>query len=130
MPTRGSREYANFSRGAFGEWNLVASERQLRVEVYMNRQGAPAKVLFDELAAARDRWDAAVGLPLSWERLDGRAVCRIAAYHPLDIDDETSRAEAKQWVVDTAEKMYVALDRELRSRAMALRASAVIDTPP
>jgi hypothetical protein len=97
--------------------------------VYMENSRTPVKALFDELAAERDRWDAAAGLALNWERLDGRALCRISASHPLDIDDEGSRVKAKQWAIDTADKMYATLDKELRARSMALRAAAASSAP-
>lgn len=37
----------------------------------------------------------------TWERMDDKRASRIAAYYPLDVDDNASRAEAKEWAVAT-----------------------------
>jgi hypothetical protein len=82
---RGDRPYAGFGRGPFGRWSIVTGRRggALRVEAYLNkRDRAHNKFVFDRMAAERARWDAVIGAPLSWERLDNRDASRIAARYP------------------------------------------------
>ena len=91
----------------------------------MNKGEHYAKALFSHMADERKRWDDAVGVALSWERLDGKRVCRIAAYHPFDVDSEASRTEGKAWAVARADKMLSGLDTELRQRGAAVKASLI-----
>lgn len=71
------------------------------------------------------KWEQAVGTKLSWERLDERRASRIGAYHPVDLDDDASRNEAKAWAVTTLENLFTSMNHELRSRAKAIREKAL-----
>ena len=121
------RPYASFGRGPFGRWAIVTGRKggALRVEVYLNkRDRARNKGVFDRMAAEQARWDAAAGEPLSWERLPERDASRIAARYAgtLNLDDEASRAFARDWTGEVLEKMYKAMDAQLRAEGEAVKA--------
>lgn len=126
VPARGNGNWLSFSSGPFGTWSIGAASRtQMRVEVYLDCGDKERnKRLFDELTAEAPRWGVAAGTSLTWERLDDKRASRIAAYHPLDVDDEDSRAEAKEWAVATLDGMFGAMNSELRTRALAVRKAA------
>lgn len=126
-PPRTNRSYAGFGRGAFGRWTIVTGRRggALRVEIYLNkRDRAQNKAVYDRMAAERPRWNAVVGIPLSWERLDNRDASRIAARYSgtLDLDDQASWAKARDWAADALERMYSGLDAALRAHGEVVRA--------
>jgi hypothetical protein len=101
LPARGRDSWIAFASGPFGYWAVSqASDGRLRLEAYLDTGDKTLnKRLFDEFASSADRWNNAVGMELSWERLDDRRASRIAAYHPLALDDEVAREAARQWAV-------------------------------
>ncbi|UOY01652.1 DUF4268 domain-containing protein [Blastococcus sp. PRF04-17] len=104
----------------------MANDGRLRVEAYLDSgNGEVNKALFDELQADAAAWEAKVGHPLSWERLDDKRASRIAAYRPAgDLADDGARAALKAWAVPTVLAMYDAMNDLLRSRARELREAA------
>ena len=126
MPARNNRNWLSFASGPFGTWSVaVTSDGQLKVEAYLDSgTGERNDRLFAEMLEGRESWEQSVGMPLSWEPIDGRRACRIAAYHALDLDDEASCAEAKEWAVRSLGAMYGAMNDKLRSRASAIRKAA------
>jgi hypothetical protein len=127
MPARNNGNWLPFASGPFGSWSMcVTWHGQLRVEAYLDAgDKARNKLLFDEMANQAAKWDELVGTTLTWERLDDRRACRIAAYHTVDLDDGTARSQAKEWAVNTLSAMYGVLNSELRSRASTIRKEAV-----
>ncbi len=127
MPARNNGNWLSFASGPFGSWSMaVTSQGQLKVEAYLDSgTGDRNERLFAQMAAEKKVWEQSVGTELSWEELDGRRACRIAACHTLDIDDDVSRGEAKNWAVLTLGAMYGAMNSELRSRAAAIRKAAL-----
>jgi CBS domain-containing protein len=87
--------------------NLVASftrQKQLRVELYLDcGDAASNKERFDELHSKKDAIESALGVPLSWERLDDKRASRIAMYTPADITaDGAVLKAASEWAVQGA----------------------------
>lgn len=124
MPARSRTNWIAFSSGPFGYWAIsIDANGRVRLETYIDTgNGAMNNRLFDEFFAAAQAWEARVGLPLTWERLDGRRASRIASYREVDIDDPVSRtagvAEASRVLV----AMHKALNDPLRDRGKAIRA--------
>lgn len=129
MPARGRGNWLSFASGPFGYWAIsVGADGQLRVEAYLDAGDKELnKRLFDELATGAAGWEEAVGMRLSWERLDDKRASRIAAYHPLDLENEASRNATRTWSSSLLLKMFSALNDQLRSRAKALRNEASAD---
>jgi hypothetical protein len=126
-PKPQNQSWIAFAAGPYGNLGLCfGRDWRLRVEAYLdNRDGALVDKLFDEFHAKADEWEAAVGVPLEWERLDGRRASRIAAYHePVDLDDEAARSAAVQWAATTTAPFLKTLAPALRSRAQQLKALA------
>lgn len=123
MPARARGHWLAFASGPFGYWAVsVAADGQLRLEAYLDKGDKELnKRLFDEFASRAEAWKSAVGLELSWERLDDKRASRIAAYHPLELEDAASRDAARTWAISGLLKMFNALNDQLRSRAKALR---------
>jgi Domain of unknown function (DUF4268) len=126
VPARGRDNFITFASGPFGYWSMSMAEAQLRVEAYIDMEDQNLnKELFDEFAAARQGWEDKVGIsPLSWERLDNRRASRIAAYQPVDLDDEEQRTQSAAWAKDTLIAMHDALNAPLRTAAKRIKATA------
>ena len=65
--------------------NYVVTQEDCAAELYIDRgkdSEEENKRIFDQLAASVDEIDKAVGLPVSWERLDDRRACRIRVTLP------------------------------------------------
>ena len=126
MPTRGAKSWITFASGPFGSWGLsVVGDGRLRVEAYIDTGDETlSKALFDEFFAEASMWEAKVGFPLDWERLQGKRACRIATYCELSIDDNTSREQARAWAADRIDRMFCVLNSELRERGKRIKAAA------
>jgi len=126
-PKPGNQNWAAFAGGPFGNLGLVfGADKRLRVEAYLdNADAALVKRLYEEFAADAEAWQAKVGVPVKWERLDNRRASRIAAYHDaFDLADEAARAAAVQWGVATTTAFLTTLEPALRSRAQQLKVSS------
>lgn len=67
------------------------ARRQVRVEFYIDSgDKVKNKLVFDELHRQKDDIEAALGEPLSWERIDEKRACRIAIYYPGSITDDAN----------------------------------------
>lgn len=132
MPARGNVNWMAYAAGPWGNWALVAAnDGRLRVEAYLDSGDAGLnKTLFDELHADASSWEAKLGYPLSWERLDDKRASRLAAYHPVgDLADDTERAQLRDWAVETVLALYDGMNELLRARARELRHAAKMQEP-
>lgn len=75
---------------------------QVRADIYIDRGvEADNKKLFGALAEKRKSLEDEFEEELAWERLDGKATCRIAVYRPGSIkDDPQTLEEIKEWAID------------------------------
>ena len=132
MPARSNVNWMAYAAGPWGNWALVAAnDGRLRVEAYLDSGDAGLnKTLFDELHADASSWEAKLGYPLSWERLDDKRASRLAAYHPIgDLADDTERAQLRDWAVKTVLALYDGMNELLRARARELRHAARMQEP-
>lgn len=81
---------------------VFAAQGQVRAEIYLDPgEAAENKALFDSLLGTKTAIEAEFGEPLQWERLDDRRACRVAAYRPGTIEDDTQTLqEIKAWAID------------------------------
>lgn len=96
-----ARHYANYSIGRSGTWisALVNSQRKT-VGVEFALRGPPGKVWFDELLAHKSAIEEAIGLPLDWQRLDGKKMCRIVVQRDgADPTDEAQWPAQHAWLI-------------------------------
>lgn len=123
VPKPQPQNWIAFSSGPFGWWGLTATkERRLRVEAYIDTYNSVVnKAVFDHFADQADEWEAKVGFSLDWERMDDNRASRISTSLPLDLDDQTSRAEVRAWATSALVAMFDALNTELRTVAKRLR---------
>ncbi|WP_441292692.1 DUF4268 domain-containing protein [Sorangium sp. KYC3313] len=83
--------YLNFS---------FARSKELRVELYIDSgDRAKNKSVFDALRGHKEEIEAALGEPLSWERMDEKRASRIALYYPGSITDEKGLDELRERAV-------------------------------
>jgi hypothetical protein len=120
------RSYVTFRSGPFGIFSITFTrDQRLRVEVYLdcgNRHRN--KILFDELYAARGRWESALGFTLAWERIDEARASRIASYLDFWLPGGEADAEmATQWATARTLKMLDVFEKYLRTRATELRST-------
>jgi hypothetical protein len=113
---RQAHKFTNARAGQPQNWYTFSSENsrlfkystsfaqggRVRVEVYLDcGDKAKNEQLFDCLYESKDDIERAFGASLSWERLDDRRACRIAAYRDGDIDaDSETLAEIRKWAID------------------------------
>jgi hypothetical protein len=113
---RQTHHFTNARTGQPQNWYTFSSENsrlfqystsfaqggRVRVEVYLDcRDKAKNEQLFDCLLQHKEDIEKAFGSTLSWERLDARRGCRIAAYRDGDIDaDSETLAEIRKWAID------------------------------
>lgn len=82
--------------------------KELRIELYLDTgDHAANKALFDRLQSKKATFEAVVGEPLSWERLNNKRACRIAAYTKAQI----LTAADNQTLLDWATQKAVALHK-------------------
>ena len=79
------------------------------------RDTETTKDLFDKLFLKKQQIEEAVGKTLEWDRLDSSRATRISLYFPSDItiDEEERWPEAREWLIDTMNKMRDAFAPEL-----------------
>lgn len=103
------QNWFTFSAGRSGlgfNWSFV-SGRRLRCELYIDASTREeAKALYDALRARAEEIEAAIGEPISWERLDDRRASRLGVYRPLPDDREAHDSdELVRWAAETMAKM-------------------------
>jgi hypothetical protein len=90
------RSYVAFS------WSFPATG-ELRAELYVDAPTQDlAKAMFDALKSQSASIEAAIGQPISWERLDERRASRLAVYHSVAGDvDPVAQPELVEWAAST-----------------------------
>ncbi|MBK6940301.1 MAG: DUF4268 domain-containing protein [Planctomycetes bacterium] len=104
------------SRNLF--FNYVFGRECPRVEFYMGRSAEENLSILRSLEERKDKIEREFGGPLSWQPLDGKIACRIAA--PVDagsLDDETTWSTLQERMIDA----MVRLERALRPHLIAYR---------
>jgi CBS domain-containing protein len=102
FPPNGRTLVLSFARG-----------KRLRLECYIDTGSGPEnEAIFEALFAQRERLEATVGLPLEWERLEGRRACRVALYRSGAITESPEQlAELVDWAVVHAQRFNEALGK-------------------
>lgn len=123
-PKIGYDNWLNMASGPFGSYALsFASGERLRAEVYLDTgDHETTKALFDYLARDQAAIQEAMGLQLSWERLDEKRASRVATYREapdLAIADEAK--VSADWAAASIVRFINTLDERLRQQAQALR---------
>jgi phenylpropionate dioxygenase-like ring-hydroxylating dioxygenase large terminal subunit len=112
---RTQHQFTNANVGMAQSWYTFTSEKsrvftycasfaqrgRVRVEVYIDcRDKEKNEAIFDELLVNKEEIERLYGTSLSWERLDSRRGCRIAAYRDGSIDSSTEELEeVRKWTV-------------------------------
>lgn len=112
---RNTHRFTNARAGQPQNWYTFASDNsklyrysvsfsqggKVRVEIYIDcGDKAKNEELFDCLLQSKVQIESEIGTELSWERLDNRRACRIAAYRDGDIDmDSDVLSEIKGWMI-------------------------------
>jgi CBS domain-containing protein len=85
-----------------------ARRERIRVEFYIDAKDKEInKAVFDKCLAERGDIEEGFGSALSWERLDNRRACRIAAYRDGAITWDAAELERLlKWSADAAVRLY------------------------
>jgi hypothetical protein len=127
VPARNRDSWVTFASGPFGGWSIAQiNDGRIRVEAYLDCGDRDRnKALFDELEGNRADWEGKVGFELTFERLDDKQACRIAAhYAAVDLRADLELGQRRQivdWGVASLVAMIDTLNLHLRERAKALR---------
>jgi hypothetical protein len=76
-------------------------DKRFRVELYIDTgDEGRNKLIFNALERNKGDIEAALGEPLSWERLDGKRASRVAIYRDATInDDDADLQNLREWAV-------------------------------
>jgi hypothetical protein len=88
-------------------WSFAAGNR-FRVEVYIDpgKKSVAPKALFDALHRERSAIDAAIALPMSWERLEDARASRIATYRDGNVfDNPELYHDLREWGIDAMTRL-------------------------
>ena len=93
--------FASENSKVFKYSTSFAQDERVRVEVYIDcGDKSKNESLFDKLFQSKLEIEDRLGFELSWEKLENRRACRIAAYRDGDIDvDSETLADIKTWTV-------------------------------
>ncbi len=98
------QNWYSFSSGVRGVIfsNSFAQGGKMRAELYIDLEDKDRnKKVFDRLHEQRTAIEKEYGATLTWERLDDRRACRIAAYRDGSIDDPPeTQIQLMQWSID------------------------------
>ena len=98
------QNWYSFSSGTAGLQysTFYKADGRLAAEIYIDTGNKEQnKAIFDAAFADRTKYEAEMGLPLSWERLDNRQASRIAVYRPGSISDpDESLIAHRRWVIE------------------------------
>jgi hypothetical protein len=100
----GPENWLDFSAGRSGflfTWS-TAQNKYFRIELYIDvGDQSRNKQLFDQLRRRSDELEGALGMPLSWERLDAKRASRLAVYHDVPGDNFDTDGELVEWAAQT-----------------------------
>lgn len=103
------QNWYSFSSGVRGVIfsNSFAQGGKVRAELYIDLQDKDRnKKVFDRLQEQQAAIEKEYGAALTWERLDDRRACRIAAYRDGSIDDTPDTlAQVMQWSIENLLRM-------------------------
>ena len=117
--TPGQYSWLGTSSGVRGlNLNYSVTQNECGVELYVDRGKdceEENEAIFDQLLESKDKVQAAVSFPLSWQRLDGRRACRIRIDLPGGYrSPESEWPEIQQRMTDAMTQLEAALKPVLR----------------
>jgi Domain of unknown function (DUF4268) len=91
------------------------AEKRIRAELYIDPAGGDASAILGRLQAHRAEIESAFSGPLSWEPLETRRACRVAAYSPdrASVLERDAWADYRNWVVKAIGDLRRAIDPHL-----------------
>lgn len=99
----GTENWISAGAGRSGlSYNYLILISDARVELYIDRADAATnKCIFDSLYAEKATIESALGVPLEWQRLDGRKACRIGyTLHGNGLLNKESWPELQAQMID------------------------------
>jgi hypothetical protein len=72
-----------------------------QIQVNLNNEQDDTRERYDRLWAQRGELSSAIGVPLSWEKKDGRKKTAVRATYPAGFGDRSSWAEQHAWAIET-----------------------------
>jgi hypothetical protein len=92
-------------------FNMVATSKASRVEVYVNRDRRENEQIFDSLVSRREEFEQAMGMPMNWFRNDEGKGCRIDVTTEGNVYDRDRWPEMAAFLIATMVR-FVATFRE------------------
>ena len=119
------QNWYSFSSGVSGfQYSFsFALGNRLRTELFISPgDGEENEAALTWLRVHSEALEAAVGVPLTWEPLEGKQACRVAVYKPGSIEDTEQLEEHHRWAIDTLLKLKRAFGPLLKSYAKKRKA--------
>lgn len=103
-------------------FNMVATGKNARVELYINRERQENEQIFDALYARREEFDREIGMPLGWLRNDEGKGCRIEAAVEANVYNRDRWPQIADFLIPTTIRFVEVMRAPLADVARAVRA--------
>lgn len=103
-------------------FNMVATSKAARVEVYINRDRIENEQVFDALLARRAEFEGAMKLPINWFRNDEGKGCRIDVTMEGNIYDRERWPEMAAFLIPTMVRFVATFREPLLEEVRRIRA--------
>ena len=107
-------------------YNLIFSNNEARVELYLKRSKAENKWIFDQLERKKQEIEERFGAEFQWLRLDGGKASRICYSQPFDGYNHENWSEMIEWLCEHLLKLEEAFTEPLASLNQQLRSQGGI----
>lgn len=103
-------------------FNMVATSKASRAEVYINRERRENEQIFDALIARREEFEQAMGTPIAWFRNDEGKGCRIDVTTEGNVYDRARWPQIADFLIPTMIRFVTTLREPLREAVRSIRA--------
>lgn len=103
-------------------FNMVATSKASRVEMYINRERQENEQIFDALISRREEFEQAMGLPINWFRNDEGKGCRIDVTTDGNVYDRDRWPQVADFLVPTMIRFVTTFREPLREAVRSARA--------
>jgi hypothetical protein len=106
-------------------FNMVATSKASRVEVYVNRERRENEQIFDSLFARRVEFEQAMGMPINWFRNDEGKGCRIDVTTEGNLYDRDRWPEMADFLIPTMTRFVATVREPILEAVRSMRGRAL-----
>jgi Domain of unknown function (DUF4268) len=103
-------------------FNMVATSKASRVEVYINRERRENEQIFDSLLSRREEFEQAMDMPINWYRNDEGKGCRIDVTTEGNVYDRDRWPQIADFLIPTMTRFVATFRESLLETVKIIRA--------